>query len=143
MASRHSFDTASSGPDIKSKGKPNMPRHKPPYPNDWKRISYAIRFTRAHGRCECLGECGLHHTHPGPRRCVEQHLQPAQWAKGHIILTAAHLCACDPLCDEPTHLKAMCQRCHLRVDTALHGRHSAETRRKQKESEGQLSFLAV
>ena len=100
------------------------------YPNDWKKISAAIR-ERAGNRCECEGECGLHRTHPGPRRCIEINGQPAKWAKGTVILTTAHLDHVPENCD-PSNLKAMCQRCHLRYDMKLHQQHSYETRRKGK-----------
>ena len=106
------------------------------YPAGWKAVSYRIRMIRAGGRCECEGECGLHRTHPGPRRCTERHGEPAQWARGKVILTTAHLNGpdgpfrCDPLCIEEAHLKAMCHRCHLRYDVVLHARHARENRRQ-------------
>lgn len=106
------------------------------YPANWKRISAEIRFGRAAGRCECRGECGLHRTHPGPRRCVEQHGQPAVWARGRVVLTTAHLCH-RPRCARRAHLRAMCQRCHLRYDAALHRQHAAETR-DRKRGQGRL-----
>jgi hypothetical protein len=118
-----------------------MARGKPRYPAEWKAFSQMIRYERAHGRCECLGECGLHCTHPGPRRCVERDREPAIWAKGLVMLTVAHLCDCDPPCAIEAHVKAMCNRCHLRVDMPLHQQHAAETRRAQREAAGQLSWL--
>lgn len=105
------------------------------YPPEWAHVSGAIRFTRAEGRCECRGECGLHRTNPGPRRCVERDGQKAVWAKGKVVLTVAHLnavggpCRCDPLCADPEHLKAMCQKCHLRYDTPRHVANGRTTRR--------------
>ena len=118
-----------------------MRRDKPHYPPHWKEFSHSIRFARAKGRCECEGTCGLHTTHPGPRRCVEVNSQPAQYARGTIMLTVAHLCACDPPCVDSSHVKAMCKRCHLRVDRKLHMQHAAETRRRAREQDGQLTFL--
>lgn len=118
-----------------------MRRDKPIYPPEWKAMSHFVRFVRAGGRCECHGQCGLHRTHPGPRRCVEVHKAPAQWAGGEVILTTAHLCDCDPLCAEPLHLLACCQRCHIRIDIPLHQQHAAETRRLAKELAGQTSFF--
>ena len=100
------------------------------YPKDWKAISTAIR-ARSGGRCECHGECGLHRTTPGPRRCVELHGEPARWAKGKIVLTVAHLNHQPEDC-RPENLKAMCQRCHLRYDHDHHQRNAYETRRKGK-----------
>lgn len=123
------------------------PRHL--YPSNWAEVSRYIRFERAQGRCECTGRndsrilCGLHCTHPGPRRCVEVNGQPAIWAKGTVVLTCAHLCDCSPLCANPEHCIAACNRCHLRIDMLLHARHSAESRRLYKEYLGQvpLNFM--
>jgi len=88
------------------------------YPQDWKKISAKIR-ERSGGRCECYGECGLHQTNPGPRRCNEQNGSKALWANGKVILTTAHLNH-DPMDCREENLKAMCQRCHLRYDSELH-----------------------
>ena len=117
--------------------------HLSDYPPNWREVSRFIRFDRAHGQCECpggTGFCGLHCTHPGPRRCIELDRQPAVWARGLVILTTAHLCQCEPLCAELSHLLALCQRCHLRVDMSLHRKHAAETRRLEKEKEGQIAL---
>lgn len=100
------------------------------YPPDWKEISHRIRFERAKGRCECTGECGLHKTAPGPRRCTEINGRLAKWARGKVMLTTAHLCKCDPLCGNEDHLKAMCNRCHLRVDMPHHRKHRLDNRRR-------------
>jgi hypothetical protein len=90
---------------------PIRPENKARYPKDWKAISAAIR-ARASDRCECGGECGLHHD----RRCIERNGQPATFAKGKIVLTVAHLDHTPENCD-PKNLKAMCQRCHNRYDS--------------------------
>lgn len=114
-----------------------MPTKASLYPKDWKAVSHFIRKTRAGGRCECAGECGLHRTTPGPRRCVERDGEPAKWARGKVMLTVAHLnakggpCRCAPLCSNPDHLKAMCNRCHLRYDAPMHQLHASETRLKR------------
>lgn len=105
---------------------PIKPENRGRYPKDWKRISLAIR-ERAGGRCECEGECGLHRTNPGPRRCEERNGQPAKWAKGKIVLTVAHLDHQPENCD-PGNLKAMCQRCHLRYDAGHHAANAKVTR---------------
>lgn len=108
------------------------------YPPTWKTLSRTVRYERAQGRCECTGECGLHRTHPGPRRCEEMDQQPAKWAKGIVVLTVAHLngpggvCTCEPLCADPEHVKAMCNRCHLRYDVKLHQRNAFLTRHQGK-----------
>lgn len=107
------------------------------YPKDWPEISRRIRFERAGNQCECTGECGLHGPslfNSGPRRCVEMNGRPAKWAKGKVMLTVAHMnapggpCQCEPRCGIDDHLKAMCQRCHLRYDVELHVRHRTEKR---------------
>ena len=107
------------------------------YPADWGNFSNRIRFGRAKGQCECTGECGLHQASmfkPGPRRCVEQNGDAALWAKGLVVLTVAHLnapdgpCSCEPRCAIEEHVKAMCQRCHLRYDIDRHVRHRVEKR---------------
>ncbi len=56
------------------------------------------------------------------RRCLEVNKQKARFSAGRIILTTAHLCDCYPLCGNDAHLKAMCQRCHLRTDRYRHAR---------------------
>jgi hypothetical protein len=122
-----------------------MKRAKPKYAEGWKEFSYRIRFERAQGRCECFGECGLHQTNPGARRCVEMDGQPAKWARGKVMLTVAHLdyeggiCDCHATtgikCVIDSHAKAMCQRCHLRMDAKAHMKNAAETRRLKKDAE--------
>lgn len=113
------------------------------YSKDWDSFSNRIRFARALGQCECLGECGLHSYHGGPRRCEERNGKPAVWAKGTIVLTVAHLnrrggpCSCEPLCSIPEHVKAMCQRCHLRYDTQ---RHIGNARKTRAEKVGQMEL---
>ena len=99
------------------------------YPRTWKLFAASIKTTRAQGRCECTGECGLHQPNPQPRRCVETHRAPARWFRGRVTLTLAHLCTCDPLCLNPDHVKALCQRCHLRVDRYKHARKRLATQR--------------
>lgn len=114
-----------------------MPADRAKYPPDWKHVSRAVR-DRSGGQCECEGHCGLHRTNPGPRRCIERNGTKATWAKGKVVLTVAHLnaeggpCQCSPLCGNPEHLRAMCQRCHLRYDHAMHVRNARATVRGKK-----------
>ena len=96
------------------------------YPPTWKEFSYWIRTVRAKNQCECTGECGLHQPNPTPRRCREVHGRPAIWAKGTIRLTVAHLCNCQPICANPAHVIAACQRCHLRIDAKQHAANRAK-----------------
>lgn len=121
-----------------------MSKQKPTYAEGWKEFSRQIRFERAEGRCECEGECGLHRTNPGPRRCVEMDGEPAKWAGGKVMLTVAHLdyvggpCDCHSRtgvkCVNPEHVKAMCNRCHLRMDVP---QHKANARRRRAREAGQ------
>lgn len=114
------------------------PKH---YPSNWYEFSMEIRNERAKGQCECEGECGLHDGRDlfftKARRCEERNATPAKFAQGMIVLTVAHLnreggiCKCSPLCAEASHVKAMCQRCHLRYDAPLHQIHAKETRQRK------------
>lgn len=103
------------------------------YPANWKSFSRSIRENRAGLRCECIGECGLHPASgDGPRRCIERHMEPAVYARGKVVLTTAHLCGCDPLCAIAEHVKAMCPRCHNRVDIDFRKKHRATTYARKK-----------
>lgn len=99
------------------------------YPPGWKLFAAAIKATRARGRCECTGECGMHRPNPAPRRCTETHHARARWFRGRVTLSVVHLCDCDPPCANPDHVKAMCQRCHLRVDRYRHAQARLLTQR--------------
>lgn len=103
---------------------PIHPDNKKRYPKDWPVISRRIRFVRAAGRCECVGECGIEHPE---RRCDERHDTPARRFEGRVILTVAHLDHVPENCD-PMNLRAMCQRCHLRYDSTHHARSRAARR---------------
>ncbi len=63
------------------------------------------------------------------------------FAQGMVVLTVAHTCSCTPLCANPEHTMALCNRCHLRLDLPLHMKHAAETRRLAKEALGQLPLF--
>lgn len=102
------------------------------YPDDWEAISLEVR-ARSEGRCECIGECGLHHG----RRCDERNGEDARWAKGRIVLTVAHLDH-EPANCERGNLRAMCQRCHLRYDSPHHVANAQRTLDKKRK---QLRFL--
>jgi hypothetical protein len=53
-----------------------------------------------------------------------------------VILTVAHLDR-DPAGTDPTRLRAMCQRCHLRYDHEQHMRNARATRKRRS---GQLEM---
>jgi hypothetical protein len=115
------------------------PMNRANYPADWEGFSKGIRFTRAGGRCECVGECGVPHGVVNGERCPKKHL--AIYADVACILTVAHLnarggpCRCEPRCAKPEHVKAMCQGCHLRYDHERHQLNASNTRDKKR---GQL-----
>lgn len=102
------------------------------YPANWKTLRTEIVEIRAHGQCECIGQCGLHGGFRHVHRCVERNGLPARFARGKIVLTLAHLCNCVPLCGDHAHLIAACQRCHLRIDRYTHAKKRLETQRLQR-----------
>lgn len=108
------------------------------YPANWSDISRHIRFERAGGRCECIGECGRG-THPG--RCPNEHGGTAYGTGSEVVLTTAHLNHQPEDC-RPENLRAMCQGCHLHYDAEHHRQTRAETRRRAAEDAGQLAFPA-
>jgi len=103
-----------------------MPFDRSKYPDDWNDISQRIR-ERSGWRCECRGECGLHKG----RRCTEIDGDQAEFAKGKIVLTVAHLDH-DPQNSDADNLRAMCQRCHLRYDVEHHKANSIRTRDRKR-----------
>ncbi len=102
---------------------PIRPEERARYPKDWPMVSWHIRFERAAGQCECLGECG--HDHGG--RCAARHGEPHPVTGSKVVLTTAHRdhtpehCAYD-------NLFAACQRCHLAYDADRHRENAARTR---------------
>jgi hypothetical protein len=106
---------------------PIRPENKARYPKDWKQISERIRFKRADNRCECTGECGDDHTcEPGNpvygrrpnRRCTARNYEEHPVTGSKVILTVAHLNHKVEDCDDG-NLKAMCQRCHNKMDAPM------------------------
>lgn len=138
---------------------PIKPENRAKYPKNWKEIRAKI-LERAEScfdpqlaretneregwapRCECVGECGLHQTNPGPRRCIELHGHPAEWAKGDVVLTIAHLDH-DPTNNDFGNLKAMCQRCHNRYDQPHRQKNAAKTRRERKATGDLMPHTAI
>lgn len=108
---------------------PIRPEMRDRYPPDWKQISDRIKFERAKGRCECVGECGRdpYHLDPIDGRCVNRHGQPAIGSGSKVVLTTAHLNHEPSDCRDEA-LKAMCQGCHLWYDRE----HHAETKRDRR-----------
>ena len=115
---------------------PIKPENKARYPKDWKaivakvraKVWWTVRVSRqsaASIRATC------------PRRCVEVNGQAAQWARGTVVLTVAHLDHTPEHCDLE-NLRDMCQRCHLRYDVP---HHRATSRRTRETKTGQRNML--
>ena len=104
---------------------PIRPENRTRYPPDWSAISRRIRFERAHGRCECLGECG---TPRHPDRCYARHGEPHPVTGSMVVLTVAHLDHQPENCDDG-NLRAMCQKCHLAYDAEHHARERLRNQR--------------
>lgn len=82
------------------------------YPDCWPLISAWVRLC-AGWRCQ---------------KCDAIQGQPHPDTGSKVVLTVAHLDD-DPTHNAPANLKALCQRCHLRLDHPLHVRNAAATRR--------------
>jgi hypothetical protein len=115
---------------------PIRPENKARYPRDWAQISLRIRFERAQGRCECLGECGRG-THEG--RCPNRAGGLAYGTGSRVILTVAHLNHTPEDCADD-NLKAMCQGCHLHYDKEHHAQTARQTRTAALESQMDSMF---
>lgn len=85
---------------------PIRPENKARYPKDWKAISRRIRFDRADNRCE---DCGA------------ENYQPHPITGSKVVLTVAHLDHTPENCADE-NLKALCQRCHNRLDAPMRRR---------------------
>lgn len=107
---------------------PIKPENKLRYPPDWRAISSRIRFERAGGLCECVGECG--HDHGG--RCEASHGQPHPVTGSKVVLTTAHRNRAPEDCRDE-NLFAACQRCHLAYDADSHRATAARTREARRQ----------
>jgi hypothetical protein len=94
---------------------PIRPENRARYPKDWKTISFRIRAGRAAWRCECMGECG---DHGCMNRCPAKQGKPHPLTGSKVVLTVAHLDHTPENCSDD-NLKAMCQRCHNRLDAPM------------------------
>lgn len=102
---------------------PIRPTDRQRYPENWRGIR-AQMLERAGFVCECTGECGT--VHQGGR-CSEKHATLARSFNGLVLLTIAHLDH-RPENSAPDNLRALCQRCHLRVDSEQHRQNARATR---------------
>lgn len=112
---------------------PIRPENLARYPADWTDISAHIRFARADGRCECVGQCGRAHA---PNRCPNRHGEPNIDTGSKVVLTVAHLDHQPENCAD-ANLVAMCQGCHLHYDKDHHAATAAATRRQATLNAGQ------
>ena len=101
------------------------------YHPDWKNIVRQIKDQAGH----CCEFCGVpdgevivrDRNHPERWRVVDgMEIEVAslegEWVT-RIVLTTAHLCwktCADKKCIDPTHLRSLCQRCHLNWDREHH-----------------------
>jgi hypothetical protein len=112
---------------------PIRPENRARYPADWPAISRRIRFGRAGGRCECAGECGEDHG----GRCEAQHGCEHPRTNATVVLTVAHLPGREIEQCGDNDLKAMCQRCHNRMDMPAR-RRGIKERERAKRAAGDL-----
>lgn len=120
---------------------PIRPENQPLYPPNWREISIDIRQGRAGGRCEQCGvPNGVWRNHRTDRWTHDAGLAEAWILDGdrvaRIVLTVAHLDH-DPRHNDPSNLKALCQRCHNRYD-ASHRRQTAQATRHHGKATGDL-----
>lgn len=108
---------------------PIRPENRGRYPKGWAALSRRIRFERAGGRCECVGECGQ--SRHGKLRCPNRHGGRDVYGGSLVVLTVAHLDHTPEHCDD-ANLRAMCQGCHLRYDRDHHKQTAFRTRRGRK-----------
>jgi hypothetical protein len=128
---------------------PIRPSERARYPKDWKAIRAAI-LERADNRCECTGQCRSACS-VGGRTCnvpngkiirrfvdepwvwVPESCRPLDRLTGpiRIVLTIAHLDH-TPENNDPSNLRAMCQRCHLAYDAKHHAQNARRTRFERK-----------
>lgn len=112
-----------------------MPFDSSKYPKNWEDIRKEILLrcltplgsTNSVEQCECQYECGLHPDH----RCAEINWRDAIYAKGKIVLTIAHLNQ-NTKDNRRKNLKALCQRCHNRLDMPYRIKHRSKTLAEKK-----------
>lgn len=90
------------------------------YPADWERLRMA-RLAYADNCCEGTVD------HPD---CRASNGQPHPETGSKVVLTIAHLC--QTKCGNWSHLRALCNRCHLRYDGGWHGQKARATRQRRK-----------
>ena len=100
------------------------------YPKNWKEIRAKI-LERADNKCEFCG--------------VEDHSWRISWRQGvpndsiKVILTIAHLDH-DPTNNDPSNLRALCQRCHNRYDAKHRAANRSHTRALKRDKSEWINF---
>lgn len=115
---------------------PIKPENRHRYPPNWREISIGIRQGRAGGRCEQCGvPNGIWRNNATGQWTEDVGLADAWMLDGdhlaRIVLTVAHLDH-DPRHNDPSNLKALCQRCHNRHDAPHRRRTAHQTHRAGK-----------
>lgn len=118
------------------------------YPSNWKAIRASI-LERAGHKCE---QCGVENYAVGYREADGTFVPVSDEALHNgvaeadnlkllqIVLTISHTDH-DPTNNDPTNLRALCQRDHLLHDKHLHAQNAAATRRARREAAGQPALL--
>jgi hypothetical protein len=122
-----------------------MPMNPNDYPKDWKWIREQI-LAQAHYKSEF---CGVAHGAFGHRTLAGEWMGADEieslnsdlgahyfgddfdWRMTRIVLTCAHLCH-EPKCMDPTHIRALCQKCHLANDRERNAEKTRVTLAKQR-----------
>lgn len=87
------------------------------YPKNWKTEIRPSILRRAENKCEFCGVENYSYRVNDDGKIVR------------IILTIAHVYDENPMNCDPENLKALCQRCHLKLDAKLHAEHAKKTRK--------------
>jgi len=130
--------TAFQSDTIQNKFLSVMPVNYKNYPPLWFDVIRPAILKRAKHCCEqCgVGNYSTYHYERGVRH-FHQDIQDAEWFRtlGHkvkkVVLTISHECH-NSMCENESHMKARCQKCHLSFDKVRHlqTRKQNETRPK-------------
>ena len=106
---------------------PIKPENKKRYPANWKSEIRPAILERANHCCEGS---------PDFPDCRAENYKPHHDTGSKVVLTIAHLDH-TPENNDPSNLRAWCQRCHLNYDKDHHAVNAARTRR-DKDPQGDL-----
>ncbi|QJD50472.1 HNH endonuclease [Mycobacterium phage Chris] len=99
----------------------------------------AIRFNRADGRCECVGQCGRSHVFGMIDRCGNAHGRPATHGADKVVSLAVRHLDGDERNEAHANLIAMCQTCVKRHRARLQA--AADKRAEREATTGGLFTL--